>query len=347
MTMALQFIDVDLLFGRQQDQPAALALLDDGASRAEIACKTGIVLGVAGANLAIREGEISVLMGLSGSGKSSLLRAANGLNTTTRGQVLVRDGEQMVDIASCAGVDLRRMRRTRMAMVFQQFGLLPWRTVRENVGFGLELQGIGEAERRERVDEKLALVGLSDWAERYASELSGGMQQRVGLARAFCTDANILLMDEPFSALDPLIRSKLQDELCDLQTRLGKTILFVSHDLDEALKLGDHISIMDGGRIIQTGTAGDIILRPASDTVRAFVDHMNPLTALTGAMAMRPWTDAMTDPGAIIMSADVPLKDICAALSDGLNGVTLVQDGKPVGQCDVQDVLRALSRHQG
>lgn len=346
MTMAMQFIDVDLLFGPQHDQVAALAMLDNGASRAEIAAKTGVVLGVAGANLAIREGEISVLMGLSGSGKSSLLRAANGLNATTRGQVLVRDGEAMIDIARCDSEVLRRMRRTRMAMVFQQFGLLPWRTVRENVGLGLELQGIGEAERRARVDEKLALVGLSDWAERHASALSGGMQQRVGLARAFCTDANILLMDEPFSALDPLIRSKLQDELCDLQERLGKTILFVSHDLDEALKLGDHISIMDGGRIIQTGTPKEIILHPADDMVRAFVDHMNPLTALTGAMAMRPLAGLVADPTAKIMSAELPLKEICTALSDGASSVTLVRDGHPIGICNAQDVMRALARRR-
>jgi len=178
------------------------------------------------------------------------------------------------------------VRRERVAMVFQQFGLLPWRTVRENVGFGLELRGEAVASRNAIVDEKLELVGLSQWAERYVSELSGGMQQRVGLARAFATDADILLMDEPFSALDPLIRGKLQGELLALQERVKKTILFVSHDLDEALRLGDRISILQNGRIIQTGTAEDIVLAPADDYVAEFVRHMNPLDVLTGGMIM-------------------------------------------------------------
>jgi glycine betaine/proline transport system ATP-binding protein len=235
----------------------------------------------------VARGEISVLMGLSGSGKSTLLRAANGLNPVTRGHVLVRDGESAIDVATCNTLQMRRLRRERVAMVFQQFGLLPWRTVRENVGFGLELRGEGAARRKAVVDEKLELVGLSQWAERQVGELSGGMQQRVGLARAFATDADILLMDEPFSALDPLIRGKLQGELLALQERVKKTILFVSHDLDEALRLGDRISILQNGRIIQTGTAEDIVLAPADDYVAEFVRHMNPLTVLTGAMIMR------------------------------------------------------------
>jgi glycine betaine/proline transport system ATP-binding protein len=235
----------------------------------------------------VARGEISVLMGLSGSGKSTLLRAANGLNAVTRGSVLVRDGESTTDVASCDALQLRRLRRERIAMVFQQFGLLPWRSVRDNVGLGLELRGESAAQRKKVVDEKLELVGLSQWSERFVGELSGGMQQRVGLARAFATDADILLMDEPFSALDPLIRGKLQDELLQLQARVKKTILFVSHDLDEALRLGDHISILQNGRIIQTGTAEDIVLAPADDYVAEFVRHMNPLTVLTGSMIMQ------------------------------------------------------------
>jgi glycine betaine/proline transport system ATP-binding protein len=172
-------------------------------------------------------------------------------------------------------------------MVFQQFGLLPWRTVAENVGFGLELRGEAPAERAGNVEKQLELVGLTSWADRHVSELSGGMQQRVGLARAFATNADILLMDEPFSALDPLIRDKLQDELLAVQARVRKTILFVSHDLDEALRLGDRISIMRHGRIVQTGAAQDIVLRPADDYVAEFVRRMNPLKVLTGAMIMR------------------------------------------------------------
>jgi glycine betaine/proline transport system ATP-binding protein len=292
MNSAVEFKDVDILFvqaGRDSRKGLrdALAALDGGATRTDIQNKYGVIVGVAGASLSVAPGEISVLMGLSGSGKSTLLRAANGLNRVTRGHVLVRDGESAIDVATCDTQQMRRLRRERVAMVFQQFGLLPWRTVRENVGFGLELRGEGAAQRKTIVDEKLELVGLSQWAERYVSELSGGMQQRVGLARAFATDADILLMDEPFSALDPLIRGKLQDELLTLQARVKKTILFVSHDLDEALRLGDRISILQNGRIIQTGTAEDIVLAPADDYVAEFVRHMNPLTVLTGSMIMQ------------------------------------------------------------
>jgi len=295
MNSAVEFKDVDILFsagGRdgRKSLREALVDLDGGASRADIQKKHGVIVGVAGANLSVARGEISVLMGLSGSGKSTLLRAANGLNPVTRGHVLVRDGESSIDVATCGTLQMRRLRRERVAMVFQQFGLLPWRTVRENVGFGLELRGEGAARRNVIVDEKLELVGLSQWADRYVSELSGGMQQRVGLARAFATDADILLMDEPFSALDPLIRGKLQGELLALQERVKKTILFVSHDLDEALRLGDRISILQNGRIIQTGTAEDIVLAPADDYVAEFVRHMNPLTVLTGGMIMNEKT---------------------------------------------------------
>lgn len=289
---AIEFKDVDILFAsgpgdRRKVLREALAALDAGGTRTEIQNKYGVIVGVAGASLDVARGEISVLMGLSGSGKSTLLRAANGLNTVTRGHVLVRDGDSTIDVATCDTLQMRRLRRERVAMVFQQFGLLPWRTVRQNVGFGLELRGEPAAKAKAIVDEKLELVGLSQWADRYVSELSGGMQQRVGLARAFATDADILLMDEPFSALDPLIRGKLQDELLTLQARVKKTILFVSHDLDEALRLGDRISILQNGRIIQTGTAEDIVLAPADDYVAEFVRHMNPLTVLTGGMIMQ------------------------------------------------------------
>ena len=292
MNPAVEFKDVDILFARggrdgRKGLREALTALDGGATRTDIQNEYGVIVGVAGANLNVARGEISVLMGLSGSGKSTLLRAANGLNPVTRGHVLVRDGDSAIDVATCDTLQMRRLRRERVAMVFQQFGLLPWRTVRENVGFGLELRGEGSAQRKVIVDEKLELVGLSQWADRHVGELSGGMQQRVGLARAFATDADILLMDEPFSALDPLIRGKLQGELLTLQERVKKTILFVSHDLDEALRLGDHISILQNGRIIQTGTAEDIVLAPADDYVAEFVRHMNPLTVLTGGMIMQ------------------------------------------------------------
>src|SRR5262245_16780514 len=204
-------------------------------------------------------------MGLSGSGKSTILRAINGLNKVARGEVLIDHGGRTIDVARCSDAELRMLRTSRIAMVFQQFALLPWRTVRENVGFGLELRGMKPADITRVVDEKLALVGLTKWAGKFGHELSGGMQQRAGLARGFATDADILLMDEPFSALDPLIRDKLQDELLALQSELKKTIIFVSHDLDEALKIGNRIAILEGGRIVQCGTAEDILLRPADD----------------------------------------------------------------------------------
>jgi glycine betaine/proline transport system ATP-binding protein len=246
------------------------------------------VVGVADASLTIEEGEICVLMGLSGSGKSTLLRAVNGLNKVSRGKVMVRDAAGLIDVASCDPATLRRLRMNRVAMVFQQFALLPWRTVAENVGLGLELRGMDRKEREAIVEEKLALVSLSQWKDKFAHELSGGMQQRVGLARAFATDAEILLMDEPFSALDPLIRDHLQDELLELQQRLKKTIIFVSHDLDEALKLGSHIAIMEGGRIVQYGKPEAIVLNPANDYVAEFVAHMNPLNVLRGGSLMTP-----------------------------------------------------------
>ncbi len=305
MTSAIEFRDVDIVFAKGGRKAAAnairrsLALIDAGASRAEVSAATGAVLGAAGATLVVERGEISVLMGLSGSGKSTLLRAANGLNRVARGHVLIQHDGGMVDVAACDAATLREIRRFRIAMVFQQFALLPWRTVRENVGLGLELRGVPPAERRVLIDEKLALVGLEQWADRYASELSGGMQQRVGLARAFATDADILLMDEPFSALDPLIRGKLQDELLALQEKVRKTILFVSHDLDEAIKIGDRITIMESGRIVQSGTADDIIHNPADDYIAEFVAHMNPLLALSGSAAMRALADLETDGDAV------------------------------------------------
>ena len=295
MTAVVEFKNVDILFGK--DTSAAQAMLDKGESRSAILGKTGVVLGCAGANLTVKEGEISVLMGLSGSGKSTLLRAVNGLNKVTRGNVLVRDGNKMVDVVTCDEATLRHIRQGQVAMVFQQFALLPWRTVAQNVGFGLELAGMDEATRKTKVDAQLKLVGLDQWAGKYAHELSGGMQQRVGLARAFATEAPILLMDEPFSALDPLIRTKLQDELLQLQKKLKKTIIFVSHDLEEALKIGNTITIMEGGRIVQSGRPEDIVLRPANAYVSEFIANVNPLSVLTAWNVMRGPHELVKDTG--------------------------------------------------
>jgi glycine betaine/proline transport system ATP-binding protein len=295
MSTAVAFKNVDIFFG--DHVPEALAMYDKGAARSEILDKTKTVLGCAACSLEVKEGEISVLMGLSGSGKSTLLRGVNGLNHVTRGAIEVNDGNKMVDVVSCDEATLRRIRQKNVAMVFQQFGLLPWRTVAENVGFGLELAGVPDDERKAKVDKQLKLVGLDQWAAKYAHELSGGMQQRVGLARAFATEAPILLMDEPFSALDPLIRTKLQDELLQLQKTLKKTIVFVSHDLEEALKIGNTITIMEGGRIVQSGRPEDIVLRPANPYVRDFIANVNPLSVLTAWNVMRGTHELEKDKG--------------------------------------------------
>ena len=315
---AVAFHGVDIIFGNSKNRAAAQAMLAHGASRDEVIAKTSAVPGAIDINLAVAPGEICVLMGLSGSGKSTVLRAINRLNPVARGKVTVMHRGAPVDVTTCDAATLRDVRMHTVAMVFQQFALLPWRTVRENVGFGLELRGVAAAERARIVDEKLALVGLSGWAERYSHELSGGMQQRVGLARAFATDADILLMDEPFSALDPLIRSKMQDELLDLQRKLKKTIVFVSHDLDEALKLGSTIAILDSGRIVQNGTAEDILLRPADAYVAEFVRHMNPLNVLRGTSVMTP-------------ASALPRNDGAVVLNEGAIRVELDTEQRPVG----------------
>jgi len=282
----IRFEDVDVIFAHRPK--AALDLLDQGFSRPDILQKTGLIVGVEKANLEINKGEICVLMGLSGSGKSSLLRCINGLNTVSRGKLFVEHEGRQIDIAACTPAELKMMRTQRIAMVFQKFALMPWLTVRENIGFGLEMQGRPEKERRRLVDEKLELVGLTQWRNKKPDELSGGMQQRVGLARALAMDADILLMDEPFSALDPLIRQGLQDELLDLQRKLHKTIVFVSHDLDEALKLGTRIAIMKDGKIIQYSKPEEIVLNPTDDYVRNFVAHTNPLNVLCAKSLMTP-----------------------------------------------------------
>jgi glycine betaine/proline transport system ATP-binding protein len=304
VTFAAQIERVDILFpgldhrAARSRVEAALRALDAGKSRSEIIDETGIVVGASDVSLTIARGEIFVIMGLSGSGKTTVLRAMNGLNTISRGRIVIRHGENLVDMSNPAPTVLRRLRNEAISMVFQQFALLPWRTVRRNVELGLELRRMPRAEMRKTVDGWLDLVGLLPWAEKHAHELSGGMQQRVGLARALATNADILLMDEPFSALDPLIRNKLQDELLSLQRSVRKTILFVTHDLDEALKLGSQIAIMKDGRVVQVGKPEDIVLRPATDYVAEFVRHMNPLTAVRAASLMRPISEIATSGGA-------------------------------------------------
>jgi glycine betaine/proline transport system ATP-binding protein len=323
---AVRFEQVDVIFGKSVNQ--AIQMMDQGLGRDAILEKTGSLVAVHDANVFVNEGEILVLMGLSGSGKSSLLRCVNGLNKVSRGKVIVNDGKREVDVASCDAETLRQVRRNNISMVFQQFGLMPWLTVHENIGFGLDVRGMGKTERDKVVDEKIALVRLDKFAEKFPHELSGGMQQRVGLARAFATEADILLMDEPFSALDPLIREHLQDELIELQQRLHKTIIFVSHDLDEALKIGSRIAIMEAGRVVQFGRPEDIILNPVNDYVRQFVASMNPLTVLKGGTLMRPVSDLAREQGSSMIQLDRAGKCRCRLDNQG-RPVDLIVNGKP------------------
>ena len=323
----IRFEDVDVIFSNRPRE--ALSLLDQGMTREQILKKTGLVVGVEKANLDIDKGEICVLMGLSGSGKSSLLRCINGLNTVSRGKLHVEHEGAYIDIAHCTPAELKMMRTQRIAMVFQKFALMPWLTVRENISFGLEMQGRPEKERRKLVDAKLELVGLTQWRNKKPDELSGGMQQRVGLARALAMDADILLMDEPFSALDPLIRQGLQDELLELQRKLNKTIVFVSHDLDEALKLGSRIAIMKDGRIIQYSKPEEIVLNPADEYVRTFVAHTNPLNVLCGRSLMRTLDQCKRINGSVCLDPsgdswiDLAEGNTIKGARQGINGLDL------------------------
>ncbi len=343
MTDTVVFKNVSIIFG---DNPQkALAMVDAGKTRDEIGAETGLVLGVADATLSINEGEILVLMGLSGSGKSTLLRAVNGLAPVVRGEVEVKAASGSVNPYAATPKALRDFRMHTVSMVFQQFALLPWRTVADNVGFGLELAGVPDSERKARVAEQLELVNLTKWASRKVNELSGGMQQRVGLARAFATGAPILLMDEPFSALDPLIRTRLQDELLEFQRRLKKTIIFVSHDLDEAFRIGNRIAIMEGGRIIQCGTPQDIVKNPANQYVADFVQNMNPITMLTAGDVMQ---QGASGNGGVTATAtpQTPLVDILDAMARTPGNVGVVDNGTVIGTINAQDIVNGLTRHR-
>ncbi len=262
----------------------AFPLIEKGLSKEEILEKTGNTVAINNANFEINKKEVFVVMGLSGSGKSTVIRCLNRLIEPTRGEILL-EGK---NIAKMSAKELQEMRRTQMSMVFQHFGLLPHRTVQRNVEYGLEISGVDKEVREKKAREALELVGLKGYEESMPNELSGGMQQRVGLARALANDPEILLMDEAFSALDPLIRSNMQDELLELQAKMHKTIVFITHDLDEALKIGDRIAIMGpGGKVIQIGTSEEILTNPADDYIRAFVQNVDLTRVLTASKIMR------------------------------------------------------------
>ena len=277
----IQVENLSKIFGKNPSQ--AQKLLDEGYSKEEILKKTGNTVGVNRASFDVEEGEIFVIMGLSGSGKSTLVRLVNRLIEPTEGAVKIK-GE---DLAKMNSQDLREVRRQKLSMVFQRFALFPHRTVLSNAEFGLEVQGMDKSKRSEKAKEALELVGLGSFINQLPGQLSGGMQQRVGLARALANDPEVLLMDEAFSALDPLIRKEMQDELLDLQTRMQKTILFITHDLDEALRIGDRIALMKDGSIVQIGSPEEILVNPANDYVEKFVEDVDRSKVLEAQHIMK------------------------------------------------------------
>lgn len=287
-TPYIQIRNLYKVFGKnpQKVMPKVLS----GTSKDDLLAETGHALGLRDINLDIQKGETFVIMGLSGSGKSTLIRHFNRLIDPTEGQILI-EGE---DILTLSEKQLEYFRRQKMSMVFQRFGLLPHRSVLDNIGYGLKIQGIPKQQILDRATHWLEVVGLKGYEAQYPGQLSGGQQQRVGLARALATDADILLMDEAFSALDPLIRSEMQDQLVSLQEKLHKTIIFITHDLDEALHLGDRIAILKDGELVQVGTPRDILLTPATDYVEAFVKDVNRARALTVETVMKPPATRLT-----------------------------------------------------
>src|SRR5665648_91748 len=295
----------------------ALHLLDQGLSKDQILEKTGLTIGVNNVSFAVNEGEVFVVMGLSGSGKSTILRCLNRLIEPSSGTVII-DG---VDITNLKPKELRQVRQMKMAMVFQQFALLPHRTVLQNTVFGLEVHGVSKADREKKALERLSMVGLDGYENSYPDELSGGMKQRVGLARALTNDPDILLMDEAFSALDPLIREEMQDELLGLQQKMNKTIIFITHDLNEALKLGDRIAFVRDGELIQVGTPEEITKNPVDDYVSKFVSGVDMSNILTVK-------DAMKKPQPLIMMKDGPNVAIRAMRQYGLSSIFVVDREK-------------------
>ncbi len=278
----IEINNVYKIFGN--NPKSVLPMVKDGSTKEEILDKTGHTVGLDNVSLKIEEGETFVCMGLSGSGKSTLIRHLNRLIDPTDGDILI-EGTNVMSLNTESLIDFRRH---KMSMVFQRFGLFPHKTVIQNVGYGLEMQGKSEEERNKTSMEKIEAVGLTGFENQYPNQLSGGMQQRVGLARALATNTDIMLMDEAFSALDPLIRSDMQKQLIDLQAELKKTIVFITHDLDESLRLGDHIGILNAGKLVQVGTPVDIIMNPADSYVEAFVKDVNRAKVIKAKIVMKP-----------------------------------------------------------
>lgn len=315
----------------------ALEMADREVSRADILDATGATLAVRGVDFSVSRGETFVVMGLSGSGKSTLVRCVSRLTDPTRGRVLL-DGEDLTAMDDAA---LREVRRKKLSMVFQHFGLFPHRRVIDNVAYGLEVQGVPKAERRARAEEIIEVVGLGGWAEHFPQQLSGGMQQRVGLARALAVDPEVLFFDEPFSALDPLIRRDMQDELINLQETMHRTIVFITHDFAEAIKLGDRIAIMKDGRFDQVGTAAELIADPATDYVREFTKDVPRAKVVTaGSIATGP---VPASNGRRVAASDTVEMILPALLDDPSPLVVVGGDGQVIGCVDRDAVTRLLT----
>lgn len=328
----LQVKSLTKIFG---PQPArAMELLDQGNTKEEILKITGSTVGVNQASFEVQRGEIFVIMGLSGSGKSTLLRCLNRLIEPTSGEIYV-EGQEITRLPE---KELRQIRQKHISMVFQHFALFPHRTVLDNVAYGLEVQRIPKSQRRQQAQEALELVGLGEWAHHYPSQLSGGMQQRVGLARAFCNNPSILLMDEAFSALDPLIREEMQDELLHLQSQMNKSIVFITHDLNEALKLGDRIALMRDGSIVQIGTPEEIVSKPADEYVARFVRGVDITRVLTAQ-------DLMKKPEPTVTPKDGPRVALRRMREKGISSIFVVErNRKLIGLVTADDAYQGAAR---
>ena len=334
--------DLYKIFGSNPQK--AIPLIEEGKTKSEILDDTGSTVGVSQVDFQVEDGEVFVVMGLSGSGKSTLIRCLNRLIEPTQGQIFI-DG---TDITKTNADELLEIRRKKLAMVFQNFGLLPHRDVLFNVGYGLAIQGVDKEEREEKSREVIELVGLKGYENSMPDELSGGMQQRVGLARALANDPDVLLMDEAFSALDPLIRKEMQDELLDLQSRMKKTIIFITHDLDEALKLGDHIAIMKDGVIVQTGTPEEILKNPANQYVKDFVQDVNRSKVITASTIMKK-PDAITSHKdgprvAIRKMEEAGISSIFVVDKERtLRGIVTIDDATELAQKEETDIESIIS----